>query len=76
MGSLNLSFGALSDPIVEQLANQNLVLDSRSAAKYQDAANSITRLRIMGYMTDSATRSVHQKLMKDIAKNVRELHPE
>ena len=72
MSELELSFGGMSSPIEKQLQAQGLTLGI-SAPMYQRAADSILFLRIHGYLTMSAVNSARKKLIKEIAKEVKEL---
>lgn len=70
MGELSIAFGALSDPLEQQLQKQGLTL-GMSAPKFERAADSIVFLRIHGYLTDSAADSARKKLIKDIARTAK-----
>lgn len=72
MIELKLSFGGIPSPIEELLQAQGLTLGI-SAPMYQRAADSILFLRVHGYLTASAADSAYKKLMKEIAKEVKEL---
>lgn len=72
MSELKLSFGAISPPIEQQLQEQGLTLGV-SAPKFERAADAIVFLRIHSYLTQSAVDSARKKLVKEIAKEVKEL---
>lgn len=72
MSELKLSFGAMSPPIEQQLQEQGLTL-GMSAPKFERAADAIIFLFIHTYLTPSAADSARKKLMKEIAKEVKEL---
>ena len=72
MSEIKIAFGAMSDPVERQLQAQGLTL-GMSAPHYERAADSIVFLKIHSLLTESAANSARQKLMKDIAKNVREM---
>lgn len=72
MSELSLRFGAVSPPIEQQLNEAGYTL-GMSAPKYERAADSIVYLRVQGYLTMSACDAARKKLMKDIAKEAREL---
>lgn len=69
---ITIEFGAISDPIEKQLQEKGFTL-GMSAPKFERAADSITFLRIHGFLTDSASHSARKKLMKEIAKQARAL---
>lgn len=74
-GLLRISFGALSEPIRIQVKQCGLWIDPGSIDVLQACADSITRLRIHGVITDGESHKACQRLMKSIVRNVRDRAP-
>lgn len=68
----NLSFGALSEPLKKQLAEQGLRMKSKYLQHFQKDADALSRLHIRGLIPDSEVRKIRQKLMKSITKKLLE----
>jgi L-serine deaminase len=68
--TLGIHFGALSDPIADQLKNQNLKFDEKEVYQFQQDAEALTRLRIRGYIADSVVDKINQKLYNKIESHV------
>jgi hypothetical protein len=65
MTDISIAFGATCNPLCQQLGIKNNDID-----RLQILADSITRLRIAGILSDSQCNSARNKLMKQIAKAV------
>lgn len=72
MSRLTLSFGAISPPIEQQLQEKGLTL-GMSAPKFQRAVDSIVFLWLHSYLTKAQVDSARKKLMKEIAKEAKDL---
>ena len=68
--SLELSFGALSDPIRTQLDAQNVTADRDEISHWQRDADAIVRVAVRGLLPDSQIRQARKRLLKRIAKGV------
>ena len=69
MGSrkVNISFGAMSRPIADQLKEQGLSLRPESCRHYQRDADAIVRLAIRGYLSAAPCRKMRQRIIDEIA---------
>jgi hypothetical protein len=67
---MNISFGALAPALSEQLADSGLTTEQLE--HFDKDADAILRLRIRGYLTDSAYLSAFKKLMKAIERKLAE----
>jgi hypothetical protein len=65
MTDISIAFGATCKPLCQQVGIKNDDID-----RLQILADSITRLRIAGILSDSQCNSARNKLMKQIAKAV------
>lgn len=65
---INLHFGALANPILVQLEEQNLALSNVEARVYQRIADAITLLNVNSFINDSTTQKARKKLLREIAK--------
>jgi hypothetical protein len=65
MNQISVAFGATCKPLCQQVSIKNNDID-----RLQILADSITRLRIAGILSDSQCHSARQKLMKQISKAV------
>jgi len=63
---MNIALGALSPALSEQLKDTGIPADKLKLLDMDSDA--INRLRIRGYLTDSATVSAQKKLIKEIQK--------
>ena len=65
--NVEISFGAMSPPLVQQLQRQGLVArDNNQLEHLQLDVDALTRLVIRDVLTDSAATSVRRKLLKRI----------
>jgi hypothetical protein len=65
MTDISIAFGAPCKPLCQQVGIKNNDID-----RLQILADSITRLRIAGILSESQCHSARQKLMKQISKAV------
>lgn len=63
---MDIALGALSPPLSEQLKDTGIAADKLKLLDMDSDA--INRLRIRGYLTDSATVSAQKKLIKEIQR--------
>jgi hypothetical protein len=68
--SMNLHFGALCNPIIEQLKDQRYILSESDSDRFQMLADAITTLHLHHIISDSITYKAHQKLMKQISERI------
>lgn len=68
--TIGIRLGALSDPIADQLKNQNFKFDEKEIAQFQHDAEALTRLRVRGYIADSVMDKLSQKLANKIQVHV------
>lgn len=68
---VEISIGALSPPIAEQLGQQGLQAAEEDVAKWQVIAKAIVLLAVHDVLTDSARTSAGRKLVKMISRGVR-----
>jgi hypothetical protein len=69
--NVQLTFGALAAPLVEQLHSQGLAVLDCDAARLdhlQRDADALVRLVIRGVLTESAATVARRKLMKEVCK--------
>lgn len=71
MNDLRIAFGCLSDPLEEQLKKQGYT--DKKIEKHKLINDAIIRLFLHGYLTDSQTRKMRDKLFKEIKKNIKEI---
>lgn len=69
LGELNLSFGALSEQIITQLARQNVYPPIDICENWQKTADAITRLHLHEYITKEVAEKARKKLHKLISDN-------
>jgi hypothetical protein len=69
---LKIHFGALSDPIKEQVNAQGLSIHEGRAEAFQEYAKAITYLWMGDLITDSMKESAQKKLFRKIANAVRD----
>lgn len=67
---VELSFGALSPKLSEQLDSQKVTYSKNSVSHFQKDADAVTRLAERGLLTDSIARNARKKLIKKIAASV------
>ena len=65
---VEIVFGALAESIEEQLHVQRVRFDTKAARHWTRDAQAIDRLRIRGLLTDSVTRGLRRRLLRDILK--------
>lgn len=65
-----IHFGALCDPISEQLKAQELKFDEKQVAIFQKHVHAITTLRFADLLTDSMLDKINKKLFRQIQAHV------
>jgi hypothetical protein len=70
MKTLNVHFGALSDPIAKQVKTQGFSFDGKQMLSFQEQSDAILRLRFANILTDSMMDKAHAKLFKFIKQHV------
>jgi hypothetical protein len=69
--TFQLHTGAIADSIAKQVKRQGLTFkDPTLAARFQKIADSIIMLRFHGYLPDSQSRKMEQKLCKEVGKSL------
>jgi hypothetical protein len=71
----SLHFGALCEPIAEQLLKQGFSLTEADATRFQKMADCVVRLHLNGLIPDSVRDNAHKKLMKQISDCIHEREP-
>jgi hypothetical protein len=61
-----IEFGALVEPIAEQLKKQGITIPEADSERFQKIAWSIILLHLHGIIPDSVRSSAQKKLMKQI----------
>jgi len=64
--TISLHFGALCNPINEQLNKQGYGLSEKDSERFQGIADAIIMLKLQGVIPDSIVLKAEQKLMKMI----------
>ncbi len=66
--TIALHFGALVDPLWQQLDSQGVLLVGKEGAieTFQKDADAITRLNVRGFLNNSTKMRLHRALMKKI----------
>ncbi len=67
---IELSFGALSDPVITQLNRQGLTLSEKDNKWIEDLNQAVIMTHLHGLFPDSACHKARQKLMKIIMEVV------
>lgn len=74
MGVLYIGFGALAEPIIEQLRRQGFVAHyGVQADTWQKDADAITRLAVRGLISETTASSARRRLTKTISAGVTEV---
>ena len=64
---MDIVFGAVSDPLHDQLSAQGLRVDNMAALLHLEAdAKAVTRLNVRGMIPDSVAHAARKKIMKAI----------
>jgi len=66
-----LSFGALADPISEQIRKQGLKFNDKEVEQFQSDLDAIHRLRFRSILIDSVASKCFDKLYKKILSHVK-----
>ena len=71
--NIQISFGALSEPISDQLQSQGLCLDLSplNRACFQRDADAVTRLHIRSILTEAEARKARKRIIAIIKKHAR-----
>lgn len=64
--TITIEFGALSEPIAEQLKKQGINIPEKDGERLEKIAYSIVLLHLHGIIPDSVRDSARKKLMKKI----------
>jgi hypothetical protein len=65
---ISINFGAMVEPIKDQLKRQDVDFDYRQINLLQLDSDAITRLLIQGLISESVAHKSREKLMKKIVK--------
>lgn len=68
--NLGVHFGALAEPIAEQLEEQGVVLPPEAVERIQQDADAIVRLRIRDLLPRTQADAAFRRLMKSIRKAI------
>lgn len=68
--TLGISFGALSDKLNVQLKRQEFKFKKEDVEHFEKDIDALNRLRIRGYLTDSATDNATKKLYRKIENHI------
>lgn len=72
MKGIKLHFGGLAKTLEKQLESQGYTLGEK-AKRYEDINKSVTKIFFFGLLTPSELEKIRNKLIKDIAKNCKEI---
>lgn len=67
---IGLSYGAISDPLEDQIIAQGFTVDKKQIDHLQADLDAIIRLRIRGFILDSQIDKYLQKLHKKVCQIV------
>lgn len=67
---LGIHFGALAEPISEQLKQQGFDFDKEEVADFEDQLRSIIKLYFSDLLTDTMKNKISDKLYKKILRHV------
>lgn len=70
--TLSIEFGALSEPIAEQLKKQGISIPQERSDILEKIAYSLVFLHLHGIITDSARDNSCRKLIKKIVASIKE----
>lgn len=70
MKKLEITFGAMTKPLVDQCRAQELALPAADARELQRDADAITRLGARGMLTEGQVQDARRKLMRKIRQAV------
>jgi hypothetical protein len=73
--TIGLVFGALAEPILDQLREQGVrasILSSVDALNFQKDADAITRLAVRGILPEAEKRAAHRRLLRRIIVEIEE----
>lgn len=75
---MNIVFGAMADPIRDQLINQGILVRSGCVRQFKHIQNhsmELINLRIAGFLTDKEVHAARKRIMKYIANHLVEKTP-
>lgn len=75
---MNIVFGAMADPIRDQLINQKIVVRKGVGRKFkhlQKHSMELINLRIAGFLTDKEVHAARKRIMKYISSSLVERIP-
>jgi hypothetical protein len=67
-----LSFGAMSDPIADQLARQGIQPPPGRSVEWDRWNAAVVRLAVNGLVTQAERERAHQRIVKSIAREIRQ----
>lgn len=67
---LGIHFGALADPISQQLKKQGFKYKKEDVMHFEKQLDAITRLKFASLISDSIATKAYQKLYKSIEKHI------
>ena len=70
MNSFSISFGCLSDPLKKQLADQGLKMAPQPLRSLSLRMREVAGLFATGFLSEAESHRVHQRLMKEIRREV------
>lgn len=68
MSNLQITFGAIAEPVSAQLSAQGVVINAADANRFDRCADAITLLAIHGYLTDAEKTRARKRVMKAITR--------
>lgn len=68
--TIGIRFGALCDPISKQLKKQGFYFSRTKVKTFQKAADSITELCVMGFITERESSKLTGRIYKEIVRHV------
>lgn len=68
--TLTIEFGALCEPIKNQVEKQGYTISEKDSEMLQEIADSIIKLKLHGIIPDSIVRQAQEKLMKNIVRSI------
>lgn len=71
---IEISFGALAEPLADQLRQQGLLIGREKCSRFQSDMDASARLSVRGLLSDSEATKVRRRLLKAILSEV-EIQP-
>lgn len=69
---LQITFGALADPLSDQLEEVGITVKPHIVKYWQQSADAIFRLNIRGLLPDGQTRAARKRLLKMMIDGIEE----